>query len=175
MAAIAIGGQAGYHPSRVLVRFRGTPTFLPGSANARALSPSINLHLVDIPSALSVPEAVARYKTDPNVVYAEPDYVVKAVTTPNDTSFSLQWDMTNISAESAWSSHTDSHNVTAAVIDTGIDFSHPDLTANIYTDASVTPVIHGYTCMNGVCAPGGADDFGATVTMPNLNPPAGGK
>ena len=38
-------GPGGYHPSQVLVRFRSGTSFLPGSANARALSASENLHV----------------------------------------------------------------------------------------------------------------------------------
>src|SRR5207249_11098986 len=46
-----------YHPSRVLVRFRGAPQFHPGSGQARLLSQRLNLFLVDNPQDVPVPEA----------------------------------------------------------------------------------------------------------------------
>src|SRR5215467_11465035 len=58
------GGR--YHPSRVLVRFRGAPQFHPGSGQSRLLSQQLNLFLVDNPQDVSVPEAIAQYKRNPN-------------------------------------------------------------------------------------------------------------
>lgn len=48
-------------------------------------------------------------------------------------------------------------DVVVAIIDTGIDYTHPDLAANIYTVASA---VVGYTCIGGSCVAGGLDDFG---------------
>ncbi len=156
-------GAAGYHSSRVLVRFRSGTSFLPGSASARALSATDNLHVVDTPPGLSVKETVARYLADPNVEYAEPDYEVSILATPNDPEFlnslDKQWDMKKIAAPAAWDLHTNTSNVVVAVVDTGIDFNHADLVPNLYSDL-VTPTIHGYNCIGGTCVPGGYDDNG---------------
>jgi serine protease len=45
--------------------------------------------------------------------------------------WSSQWDMLKIAAPSAWNSQTSSNDVVVAVIDTGVDFTHPDLQANL--------------------------------------------
>lgn len=159
--SVVIGpAAASFHASRVVVRFRAGATFLPGSASIRVLSATNHLHLAAVPPGLSVAETVARYKSDPNVLYAEPDYAVKAVATPNDPAFApSQWDMINISAPAAWDLKKFSPEMVVVIIDTGIDYSHPDLQGNLYSDA-VTPSIHGYTCIGGACVPGGQDDFG---------------
>ena len=82
-----------------------------------------------------VAETISRYKANPNVLYAEPDYEVHIVdTTPNDLMWPQQWDMTRIAANSAWDQQTDASDVVVAVIDTGIDSTHPDLAGKISRD-----------------------------------------
>jgi hypothetical protein len=103
----SISGEKGpaYHPTRVLVSFeRGAPRdLLPESGPARDFPGNPDLILVENPHGLSVPAAVARYKANPNVLYAEPDYVVSSLdTTPSDPLWSNQWDMARIAAPPAW-------------------------------------------------------------------------
>ena len=148
-----------YAGDRVIVRFRHGTSFLPGSGRSVPLMATSNVHLVRTPAGLTVAEAVARYRTNPNVVYAEPDLVVRTVATPNDYSAGTQWDLAKISAPAAWDVTTGSADVVVAVVDTGIAFSHPDLAANLWSDPS-NPATHGFTCMNGACVAGGLDDHG---------------
>jgi len=151
-------GQPAFAPARVIVRFRAGASTLPGSGRSVVLSHEDNLHLVDNPPGLSVAQAIGRYRLNPNVVYAEPDYTVSVTDTiPAEPGWSGQWDMTRISAPQAWDLHKFSGGVVVAIVDTGIDFTHPDLAANLYTDGSSN---HGYTCMGGSCVPGGFDDHG---------------
>jgi subtilisin family serine protease len=96
---------------------------------------------------------VRRYHANPNVLHAEPDYVQRAVAIPTDPLWNQQWDMAKISAPTAWDTQTNSSDVYAVVIDTGIDFTHPDLQGNLDTADSLT-------CMNNSCSPGGEDDYG---------------
>lgn len=153
-------GKPGHVPSRVIVRFREGSSFLPGSGRSVMLSRQRNVHRVDNPPGLSVAQVVARYQANPNVLYAEPDYILNTLeTSPNDPLYGSQWDMAKIAAPAAWDLHTDSNGTVVAVVDTGIDYSHPDLAANLYSDAS-DPKIHGYTCLDGSCVPGGLDDHG---------------
>src|SRR5213592_599818 len=148
-----------YHPSRVLVRFRGAPQFHPASGQARLLSQQLNLFLVDNPQDVPVPDAIAGYKRNPNVVYAEPDYQVQAIdTTPLDPMWSQQWDMTKIQAPAAWDKQTNAGDVVVAVVDTGIASNHPDLQASLWTDP--VTLAHGFTCIGGTCTAGGNDDYG---------------
>ncbi len=154
VTTVGLGAPA-YHPSRVLVRFRnGAPVdFLPGSGPARAFPGNPHLFLIPNPPGLSVAEVVRRYRANPNVVNAEPDFVQEAVALPTDPLWSQQWDMTKIAAPTAWDSQTDSGDVYVVVIDTGIDFTHTDLQGNLDSADS-------RTCMNNSCSAGGSDDYG---------------
>jgi len=49
---------------------------------------------------------------------------------PNDPYYSYQWDMVKMAAPSAWAVSTGSSSVKVAVVDTGVDYNHPDLAAN---------------------------------------------
>jgi Zn-dependent metalloprotease/subtilisin family serine protease len=95
-------------------------------------------------------DAIALLRNDANVAYAEPDYLVKAVRTPNDPSFGLLYGMHNsgqnggtvdadIDAPEAWDTHTGAKNVLIGIIDTGIDYLHPDLAANMWHNPGEVP------------------------------------
>src|SRR5438094_8149634 len=155
------GGPA-FHPGHTLVRFRpgAAEDFLPGSGPKVPFPALSGLFLVNNPPGLSVAGAVRRYPANPNVLYAEPDFYVQAVTTtPTDPLWSQQYDMVKIAAPTAWDTQTNAADVIVAIIDTGIDFTHPDLQANIWNDPG-NSTTHGFTCVNGTCSVGGSDDFG---------------
>jgi subtilisin family serine protease len=126
-----------FHPSRVLVRFRPgrAVAVLPGTPSFRNFPGTRELYLVETPPGLSVAEAVRRYRANPNVLYAEPDYIVTAVGNPTDPLWAQQWDMVKISAPAAWDTQTNASDVVVAIVDTGIDFTHPDLQPNLWTAA----------------------------------------
>ncbi|HEY9693105.1 MAG TPA: S8 family peptidase [Oculatellaceae cyanobacterium] len=71
----------------------------------------------------------------PFIEYVEPDYIAKATWTPNDSSFTNQWGLKKVSAESAWDKTKGSSSVKIAIIDTGVDLNHPDLSAKVITDS----------------------------------------
>lgn len=90
-----------------------------------------------------------RLNRTPGIVYAEPNYIFRAfAVSPNDAMFGQLWGMQNIGqadasgqvgtagadirAAEAWTLFRGSNQITVAVIDTGIDYNHPDLAANIY-------------------------------------------
>jgi len=165
LTATGDGAAPAYHPARVLVHMRpgAAADFLPGSGPARAFPGDRDLYLVINPPGLSTAEVMRRYRANPNVVYAEPDYVLRAVeTTPDDPLWSQQWDMVKIAAPAAWGAsppQTDAGNVVVVVIDTGVDYTHPDLQGNLWSNPLDTSQ-HGFTCINGSCVAGGADDYG---------------
>lgn len=55
--------------------------------------------------------------------------------TPDDPSRNLQWGLQAIDAYAAWDITTGSHTVVVGELDTGIDWNHPDLTANMWNDS----------------------------------------
>jgi subtilisin family serine protease len=101
------------------------------------------------------------------VEYAEPNYNVYALLTPNDTYFPQLWGLSNtgqvvngvagtagadIKATQAWNTTTGSRNNVVAVVDTGIDYTHPDLTANVWSAPTQFAVTVGgatVTCAAG--------------------------
>jgi len=83
-----------------------------------------------------VEEIVALLRQDPNVEFAEPNYWVRKAVTPNDMRFSDQWAMTNIAATSAWDLQTGSTDIIVAVLDTGVDYNHPDLAPNLWQNSA---------------------------------------
>ena len=64
----------------------------------------------------------------------EANTIIETQRTPNDTQYSSLYGMTKISAPQAWDITTGSSNVVVAVIDTGIDYTHPDLADNMATN-----------------------------------------
>ncbi len=98
-------------------------------------------------------EAVAALRRQPEVLYAEPNYILRATAIPNDQHFlaGRQYGLAKIGAQSVWDNFTTgSANVVVAVIDQGIELTHPDLEANIWTNpspGSLPPIagdLHGY-------------------------------
>ena len=85
-----------------------------------------------------VEQALDKLRKDKRVRYAEPNFVYSIEATPNDPSYGALWGLNNgsdrdIDAPEAWDTTTGSNSVTVAVIDTGIDHAHPDLSAAIWT------------------------------------------
>ncbi len=66
----------------------------------------------------------------------EANVLFHTAVTPNDTFYSSLYGMTKIAAPAAWDLTTGSPSVVIAVIDSGVDYTHPDLVANIHTNAA---------------------------------------
>ena len=100
-------------------------------------------------------QTVETLMADEAVTYAAPNYIMSiqpldpppeplasvASTVPNDPYLPQLWGMTNCGATKVWPSFHETPNVIVAVIDTGVDYSHPDLKDNMWVSKSGK---HGY-------------------------------
>jgi len=92
---------------------------------------AIGVEVIKIPEGMTVEQAVEYYKSLPEVEYAEPNHIRKPLELPNDTYYKNQWALPKISAPDAWDKTTGTNTVIVAVIDTGVDYTHPDLKINV--------------------------------------------
>jgi hypothetical protein len=120
-----------------------------GAARRRRLRAhaSGELELAALPARVAVANAIARLRGNPDVLFAEPNWILTHQATADDvyyTNGSL-WGMYGdgttpanpygSQAAKAWAgNNVGSSNVYIGVIDEGIDIDHPDLAANIWTN-----------------------------------------
>ena len=69
----------------------------------------------------------------------------RALFTPDDQNFNVQWGMTTIDAPQAWDITRGEHTVVIGELDTGIDWNHPDLAGNMWTSSRG---YHGFDFIN---------------------------
>jgi hypothetical protein len=81
----------------------------------------------------------ARLATSPAVMRVEYDKASRPAYVPNDPRWPDQWHTRALNVDTAWDTTKGDPGVTVAVIDTGVDATHPDLTANIYTNPGEVP------------------------------------
>lgn len=145
----------GHAPDRILVKFQpGTLDEAKASVHQRlggkviGAIPEIGVLVVSVPQNQAAEKARA-YGAEKNVKFAEPDYIAKAILTPNDPYLGNQWGMTKIQAPEAWSVTTGAPDVKIAILDTGIDQDHPDLASKIvasqnFTTSSTVDDLYGH-------------------------------
>ncbi len=116
------------------------------------------IHLLKSSAKIDVHKAIEEFKNNPIVEYAEPNYIrIIFSTFPNDACFDLLWGLHNIGqgdedcfiqyyqqpsgivdadidAPEAWDITTGSSDVVVAVIDTGLDYNHPDIVSNVWVN-----------------------------------------
>ena len=126
--------QPAYVPGEILVKFKPTASRLGAQSTlaAKDLQVTGAVESIDVLKVEVKPgeelETIDELQRDPNVLYAEPNYIVFAFdTVPNDSQYGNQWGLPKISAPAAWDVTTGGSDVIIAVVDTGIDLDHPDL------------------------------------------------
>jgi subtilisin family serine protease len=191
------GDSAAYVPDQIIVRFADSlDAQAQADLNARNGGQQINdlggigAKLLRV-SAGGVERALRAYRAEAGVRYAEPNYIVHAITpdarplatVPNDPSFGQLWGMRNtgqtvngvagtpgadIKAEPAWTVTTGTRTVVVGVIDTGIDYNHPDLAANVWSNpggiGGCAVGTHGYNAITRTCNPLDDHDHGSHVS-----------
>ena len=154
-------------PGEILVRFRSEsegkrlgkqllrtkmgrqiPLSIEAISPALEIVEGLRLARVNPPDTSNAIEAL-RARSD--VIYAEPNFVRKALVVPNDPRYPQMWGLNNtgqpstfggnpgtpgndIRAEQAWNITTGSRSVVVGVVDTGIDVNHQDLQDNVWVN-----------------------------------------
>jgi len=104
------------------------------------------------PSRITTDELRGLFEGDPAVESVEPDYIIhKAAVIPDDSHFPEQWSLNNtgqsvngfqgtedadMDMPEAWGISRCSSDVVVAVLDTGVDYNHPDIKQNIWTNST---------------------------------------
>jgi subtilisin family serine protease len=110
---------------------------------------------VQLDAGVSLEDVVEAYNDNPDVEYAELNYIVSICFTPNDSDYPIQWPLNNtgqdypesgrynhppgtdgcdIDAPEAWDICTGSSDAVVAVVDTGVDYNHRDLQNNMWVN-----------------------------------------
>ncbi len=128
-----------------------------GAAQVGAIH-QINVRVLHVPEA-RLDTVLAALQHNPNIEFAEPDYLVEPDLVPNDAYYSSEWHLQKIQAPQAWDITTGSNTITIAVLDTGVEPTHPDLSAklvpgwNFYDNNSNTADLLGHgTAVAGTAA-----------------------
>ncbi len=143
----------------VPIKNRDAAHFSVGAYVVQSFEVPSNLDVVEVAKGISLKAAQEFYEADPNVLYVEPDYPIHALLTPppkgpkqpppgggeNDPKLADQWGLNNIgqnggkvdadiNAPEAWEELTGDKNIVIAVIDTGVNYNHPDLKDNMWVN-----------------------------------------
>ncbi|MCX7634558.1 MAG: S8 family serine peptidase, partial [Syntrophales bacterium] len=135
-----------YKPRELLVAFRDGVD----EAKKQALHAAIGsvvlkslkkqgIDCVRLPDGMTISQGLTSYRASPLVEHVERHALRYHQKTPNDPSFSSQWNLTKIGLPTAWDVSTGSPRVLVAIIDTGVDYNHPDLSSNIWNNPGEIP------------------------------------
>jgi subtilisin family serine protease len=159
-----IRATPGFAPGYILVGPKsGTPddvvqqTLADHGGRSLGKLDKLNIHVVEVPVDREV-DTVERLAKNPHVRFAEVDRVMPPTATANDPMFGSEWHLAKIGAPAAWDTSTGS-GVTVAILDSGVDGTHPDLSAkmvpgwNFYDSNSNTSDVYGHgTIVAGAAA-----------------------
>ncbi len=92
------------------------------------------IYKIKVNENADVINAVNDYNQDSNIEYAEPNFIAQTFFTPNDPMFSKQWAHQITQAQQGWDIQRGNSNIVIAVLDTGVDYNHEDLSGNIWNN-----------------------------------------
>lgn len=130
--------------------------------------------IVRVPDGRGDLEFAAELRAGGGVAYAEPDWICYPAGEPNDPHYPLQWHHAMIGSPSAWELATDAGNIVCAIVDSGIENTHPELAPILVPGYNVvddlpeveggdTRDVHGHgTCVAGCAAAVGNNALGIT-------------
>jgi subtilisin family serine protease len=141
VSASAHPGPRSYAPHELIVRFergstRAERNHVLAEIGARVLQRSTRPGLlrVRLGARASVERTAAELARRPEVARAQPNHLYSIANAPNDPQYldNTLWGLNKIHAPEAWDLTTGNPALTVAVVDTGVDYTHPDLAANVW-------------------------------------------
>jgi thermitase len=123
-------------PGELLVKFRAGDSGrgVAHAAIAATVADEISqlgVQRVKLAKGMSVEAAVKYYRGLRNVVYAEPNVVDKAFFVPNDPMYNQQYSHVKANSPGGWDLTLGNSNVKIAIVDTGVDYNHPELSGKV--------------------------------------------
>ena len=110
--------------------------------------PALRLHVIELPTD-QLEVTLNSYRADPQVVRAEVNKARKSEAVPSDPLYSQQWSLPKISWDLVFGNASPSASVIVAVLDTGIDATHPDLAGGVVPGTSVLDGSNGMSDPSG--------------------------
>src|SRR3990172_4557592 len=107
-----------------------------GVTRARRVS-VLDIHVLRLPPGLSVEQAVEVFSHLPEVEFVEPNYIVHIADVVDPGLDGNQWAPQNMDAPQGWSNTEGDPAVVIAVVDTGVDYRHTELSPNIWTHGEI--------------------------------------
>lgn len=137
-SVFASAQQQIYVPGEVIVKFKPSTTLRMKSMAHWAIGArvekkinALRVEKVKLRSGMSVEDAIAYYKRQRGIDYAQPNYIVKKFATSNDPMLPDQYSFAKMQVFDAWDLNLGKSSVTIAVIDDGIQMDHPDFVGKI--------------------------------------------
>jgi len=176
----AIRDGLDYIPGELLIKFR-PGTSLAAMQSVMALAPRAGRgsavrwigETAVLPIAESAPVAAVaeRLAREPEVEYAEPNYLTRLRSTPNDPGLTRQWNFTELGMPRAWDINPGAANVTVAVVDSGVTSTTATVNYRLWTGARFETVPVAYRMNPDIDAGrfAGARDFTSLrLTLPGF-------
>ena len=119
-----------------------------GAVSTNYIAP-LRIHGVLLPGGAGLQTSLDKLRSYASVTRVEPDRTREAGGTPNDSNYGDQWSLTKIGWENVYGEVSISGTARVAILDTGIDGSHPDLDGNVVSGTSILDGSNGLSDPNG--------------------------